>query len=147
MAEKMNYCWQCGAQIAEGEKFCGSCGCRIEAENTGGNQRKRNRFASVFLRQHERCPIAGDQQFALTVPPVIPARTDCVNDIFAGQTIALRDLCAPGFAAVERFTFCQQLRSCDTMNEPSTPPPPSSDSLAALTMASTFIFVMSFLTI
>ena len=31
--------------------------------------------------------------------------------------------------------------------QPSTPPPPSSDSLAALTMASTFIFVMSFLTI
>ena len=54
------------------------------AENAGGNQRERNRLASVFLRQHERSPIAGDQQFALTVPPVIPARTDCVNDIFAG---------------------------------------------------------------
>ena len=112
MAEKMNYCRQCGAQIAECEKFCSYCGCRIEAENTGGNQRKRNRFAAVFLRQHERSPIAGDQQFALTMPPVIPARTDCVNDIFAGQTIALRDLCAPGFAAVERLTFRQQLRSC-----------------------------------
>ena len=30
---------------------------------------------------------------------------------------------------------------------PATPPPPSRDSLSALTMASTFIFVMSFLTI
>ena len=28
------------------------------AENTGGNQRERNRLASVFLRQHERSPIA-----------------------------------------------------------------------------------------
>ena len=50
------------------------------------------------------------------MPPVIPARTDCVNDIFAGQAIALRDFCAPGFAAVERFTFRQQLRSCSAMN-------------------------------
>ena len=50
------------------------------------------------------------------MPPVIPARTDSMNDIFAGQLIALRDFCAPGFAAVERFTFRQQLRSCSTMN-------------------------------
>ena len=50
MAEKMNYCRQCGAQIAEGEKFCGYCGCRIEAENTGGNQRERNRgYVQNFL--------------------------------------------------------------------------------------------------
>ena len=57
MAEKMNYCRQCGAQIAEGEKFCSYCDCRIEAENTGGNQRKRNRFAAVerlTLRQQLR---------------------------------------------------------------------------------------------
>ena len=39
-----------------------------------------------------------------------------MNDIFAGQLVALRDFCAPGFAAVERFTFRQQLRSCSTMN-------------------------------
>ena len=31
-----------------------------------------------------------------------------MNDIFAGQLVALRDFCAPGFAAVERFTFRQQ---------------------------------------
>ena len=40
----------------------------------------------------------------------------CVNDIFAGQLVALRDFCAPGFAAVERFTFRQQFRSCSAMN-------------------------------
>ena len=51
-----------------------------------------------------------------TMPPVIPARTDSMNDIFAGQLIALRDFCAPGFAAVERVTFRQQRRSCSTMN-------------------------------
>ena len=28
------------------------------AENAGGNQRERNRLASVFLSQHERSPIA-----------------------------------------------------------------------------------------
>ena len=28
------------------------------AENAGGNQRERNRFAAVFFRQHERSPIA-----------------------------------------------------------------------------------------
>ena len=65
------------------------------AENAGGNQRERSRFAAVFLRQHERCPITGDQQFALTMPSVIPARTDSMNDIFAGQLVALRDFCAP----------------------------------------------------
>ena len=31
------------------------------AENAGGNQRERSRFAAVFLRQHERCPITGCQ--------------------------------------------------------------------------------------
>jgi len=31
------------------------------AKNAGGNQREGNRLASVFLRQHERSPIAGDQ--------------------------------------------------------------------------------------
>ena len=38
------------------------------------------------------------------------------NDLFAGQLVALCGFCAPGFAAVERFTFRRQLRSCSAMN-------------------------------
>ena len=60
--------------------------------------------------------VAGNQPLALSTLTAQPARTDCVNDIFAGQLVALHDFCAPAFAAVERFTFCQQLRSCSAMN-------------------------------
>ena len=83
----------------------------------------------------------------LAAPPIIPARTDCMNDILAGQLITLRDFCTPGFTAVEHFAFCQQLRPCCAMNAAVYTTATSSDSLAALTMASTLIFVMSFLTI
>jgi len=86
------------------------------AENAGGDQGECNRFAAVFLRQHERSLIAGDQQFTFTMLSIVPARTDSVDNIFAGQLVALCDFCVPGFAAVERFTCCQQLRSCSTMN-------------------------------
>ena len=54
------------------------------AENAGGDQGECNRFAAVFLRQHERSLIAGDQQFTFTMLSIVPARTDSVDNIFAG---------------------------------------------------------------
>lgn len=45
----------------------------VVAENTGGNQRERNRLASVFLRQREGGAVAGNQPLALSTLTAQPA--------------------------------------------------------------------------
>ena len=86
------------------------------AVNAGGNERKRQRFAAVFLCQRKRRPVAGNQQFLLSALPAMPARPHRVNDVFAGQSIALCDLCAACFAPMQRFALRQQLRACGAVN-------------------------------
>ena len=64
------------------------------------------------------------------------------------------ELCAdPAIAVLRKNKKTEDQKTMTKSNNglrkyvPATPPPPSRDSLSALTMASTFIFVMSFLTI
>lgn len=64
------------------------------------------------------------------------------------------ELCAdPAIAVLRKNKKAEVQKTMTKSNNglrkyvPATPPPPSRDSLSALTMASTFIFVMSFLTI
>lgn len=64
------------------------------------------------------------------------------------------ELCAdPAIAVLRKNKKTEDQKAMTKSNNglrkyvPATPPPPSRDSLSALTMASTFIFVMSFLTI
>ena len=62
------------------------------------------------------------------------------------SVISLCYLGTAGFAPIERFTFGQEFRTGGAMNA-AISPPPKRELFAALTIASTFIFVMSFLTI
>ena len=66
--------------------------------------------------QRKRRPVAGNQQFLLSALPAMPARPHRVNDVFAGQSIALCDLCAACFAPMQRFALRQQLRACGAVN-------------------------------
>lgn len=64
----------------------------------------------------------------------------------ASSVISLCYLGTAGFAPIELFTFGQEFRIGGAMNA-AISPPPKRELFAALTIASTFIFVMSFLTI
>ena len=66
--------------------------------------------------QVQRCPIAGFQKLLLPMPAIPPARTDCMDHIFAGQAVSLCNFCTAGFAAMQRTAFCKQFRSGRTMN-------------------------------
>ena len=64
------------------------------------------------------------------------------------------ELCAdPAIAVLRKNKKAEDQKTMTKSNNglrkyvPATPPPPSRDSLSALTMAAAFIFVMSFLTI
>ena len=54
------------------------------AVDAGGNQRKGYRLTAIFFRQIQRCPITGFQKLLLPMPAIPPARTDCMDHIFAG---------------------------------------------------------------
>ena len=104
------------------QKFADGIDCNLQslvfwiAVNTGGNQRKGYRLTAIFFRQIQRCPITGFQKLLLPMPAIPPARTDCMDHIFAGQTVSLCNFCTAGFAAMQRTAFCKQFRSGRTMN-------------------------------
>ena len=104
------------------QKFTDGIDCNLQslvfwiAVNTGGNQRKGYRLTAIFFRQIQRCPITGFQKLPLPMPAIPPARTDCMDHIFAGQTVSFCDFCTAGFAAMQRTAFCKQFRSGRTMN-------------------------------
>jgi hypothetical protein len=64
----------------------------------------------------------------------------------ASSVISLCYLGTAGFAPIELFAFDQEFRAGGAMNA-AISPPPKRELFAALTIASTSIFVMSFLTI
>ena len=135
------------------QKFADGIDCNLQslvfwiAVNAGGNQRKGHRLTTIFFCQVQRCPIAGFQKLLLPMPAIPPARTDCMDHIFAGQAVSLCNFCTAGFAAMQRTAFCKQFRSGRTMNAAIHTAAAQKGRVAALTIASTFIFVISFLII
>ena len=73
----------------------------------------------------------------------VPDRSGRVDDELGGQFESGRDAGFAGFATVEFTAGFQQFRPAARWIAPSTPPPPRSEQLAALTMASTSSLVMS----
>ena len=86
------------------------------AVNAGGNQRKGHRLTAIFFCQVQRCPITGFQKFLFPMLAIPPTRTDCMDHIFAGQSVSLCNFGAAGLAAMQRTALCKQLRSGGTMN-------------------------------
>lgn len=76
-----------------------------------------------------------------------PTRSNCMDHIFAGQVVSLCDFCAACLAALQRTALCKQPRSGGTMKAAVHTATAQKRRLAALTIASTLIFVMSFLII
>ena len=115
--------------------------------NAGGNQRKGHRLISFFFHQVQRCPITGFQNLLFLMLTIPPTRADCIYHIFAWQTVSFCDFCAAALAAMQHTALCKQFRSGGTMNAAVHTPPPKREVLAALTIASMLIFVISFLII
>lgn len=112
------------------------------------DQRKGNRLAAMLLRQRQGSAVTGDKLFPFSVFTVPPARSDGMDHILARQSISLCDFRAAGFAAIPAsYTRPSSSGPAARWMQPSTPPPPKRELFAALTIASTFIFVMSFRTI
>ena len=80
------------------------------AEDAGGDQRERHRFAVVRLGQRQARPIAGGQLLPLAMPAASPHRYNGVNHIPAGETIGFCDLSLAGPAAAKPSALGQQLR-------------------------------------
>lgn len=64
-------CPKCHASVARGQRFCGSCGCDLEAARTGGEKKltcsacgapitKENKFCSECGRRLDHCPECGN---------------------------------------------------------------------------------------
>lgn len=119
--------------------------CRLikrEAVDARADGREIDRMTVVFARKAQAVAVAIGQQLRLTVLPVAPARTRRVDDVARRQAIAAGDLRLAGTAAVKTAALIEQTVPAAMWMAPSTPPPPSSEQLAALTMASTSDFVM-----
>ena len=115
-----------------------------KAVDSGGNCRKGDRDEPVLAGDPQRVAVAGRKGFRLAGIAALPDRPDRVDDVRRRQPIAasqfrLARRAAAQRAASRRATPGQRARWI----APSTPPPPSSDALAALTMASTASRVMS----
>lgn len=113
------------------------------AEDAGRNERERHGLAAVLLRQQEARLVAGDELFPLAMPAAAPDRADGVDDVPAGQPIGPVSFASPIRQPPSLRHSASSSGPAARWMQPSTPPPPSKLSFAALTMASTGIFVMS----
>ena len=86
------------------------------AENTGGDQRKGDRFAAVLLRQRKARPVAGGELFPLAVLTAVPHRAHGVDDVAALQAVRAGDLGLAGPAAAQRPALLEQLRPRRTVD-------------------------------
>ena len=118
--------------------------CLADAER---NQRKGHRLTAIFFCYVQRCPITRFQKLLFPMFVIPPTRSNCMDHIFAGQVVSLCDFCAACLAAMQRTALCKQLQSGGTMNAAVHTTTAQKRRLAALTIASTLIFVMSFLII
>ncbi len=115
-----------------------------KAVDAGRDRRIGDRGEAMLGRKRERRAIAGREQIVLALVAAAPDRADRVDDVLGLEPIAARDLGRAGR---------RSRRACGTRPSssgpaarwmaPSTPPPPSSERFAALTMASTASVVMS----
>ena len=109
-------------------------GIAIDARADAG---KRNRNKRPVLRQ-SLC--TGDSSWTASPAPRYhrpPYRPHRMNDVLRGQTIGLGHLGLAGLAATQQPAFMHQVWPAARWIAPSTPPPPSNEEFAALTMAST----------
>ena len=76
--------------------------------DAGGNGRKGNRGEPAGLAKFDRAPITRRQRFVLALAPAVPDRADGMNHMPGRKPIAVGDLGAAGFAAMERAAFDQK---------------------------------------
>jgi hypothetical protein len=77
--------------------------------DAGGNGRKGNRGEPAGLAKFDRAPITRRQGFVLALAPAVPNRADGMDHMPGRQPIAIGDLGAAGFAAMERSAFDEKL--------------------------------------
>ena len=110
------------------------------AVDAGRDRGERDRAAAERRRDLERAPVARGQQRGLAALAAPPDRADGVDDVPRRQPARRRRLRIAGRAAAEqRGTRPGSPGPPARWIAPSTPPPPSSVSLAALTIASTHL--------
>jgi hypothetical protein len=87
-------------------------GCALgrKGVDAGGDGGKGDRRQAVRLAQLQRPAIARRQRLVLAFAAAMPDRSDGMNDMRCGQTIALGDLGIAGRAAAKRAAFGEQLR-------------------------------------
>jgi hypothetical protein len=116
--------------------------------DTGGDQREGNGFAFMLKGQLQRINIAVVQQPGFSRMAAVPDGADCVDDVSGRQFIAAGDYCFPYLAAADAVTSaCSLSAPAAAKMEPHTPPPFCNAVLAALTITSTSIVVISLRTI
>ena len=113
------------------------------AKNAGGDQWKCHRLTAVLLRQRKAGAIAGGELFPLAALTAVPHGADGVDDVAARQAVRTGDFASPVRQPPKVRHSWSSSGPAARWIQPSTPPPPRSVSFAALTIASTFIFVMS----
>jgi len=110
--------------------------------DTGGNSRKGNRGEPAGLAKFDRAPITRRQRFVLALAPAVPDRADGMNHMPGRKPIAIGDLGAAGFAAMERAAFDEKLGAGRAMDRTiHRHRRRGATYLAALTMASTLSVV------
>ena len=113
----------------------------------GGDQRERHGLAPVGPGQLQRGAVGRGQQLPLPVAATPPDGAHRVDDELRRQAVAAGDFGLSGLASFRVRHSASSSGPAARWMAPSTPPPPSRLSLAALTMASTFMVVISFRTI
>src|SRR5262249_11848396 len=77
---------------------------------------KADRRETVRYRKLERAPIARGEELRLAMAPASPHRSDRVDDVARGQSIAGRELRVSGRASSQRPALRQQLRARRAVN-------------------------------
>src|SRR5262249_6539718 len=113
------------------------------AEGPGGDAREGDRPEVVLGGKPERLLVAGAEQLGLPLLPGLVDLPDRADHMPREEAVAPREPRRPRGTAPQPAASPSSPGPAARWMAPSTPPPPSSDSFAALTRASTSSWVMS----
>jgi hypothetical protein len=88
------------------------------AVGAGADAGKCNGADAVRLGQQQALSVAGGQESCLVLRPAVPDGTDCMDDKFRGESVALGDFGFTGGTSAERATFGEKSGPRGAVNGP-----------------------------
>ncbi len=110
------FCWGCGADLNQGQKFCTRCGKSVSAKKTGAKSQKKTQYGKPMTVQPTHKPVPAKIVVKEEIPPTPPSNPSLNQDDPAMDKKTVSDLSGLDFS--KRFeTLEYKINALDSENK------------------------------